>query len=95
MLALTLVSDAPTGSIGAYRWLTIRLRKADFVLAVGIWVDFGPELGLAKNSLKVNKKLIFVHFIKPKLIIINRVMSVYYRDSLFVHMCTVCTCLSQ
>ena len=41
----------------------IGLRKVDFVLAVGIWVGFGPELGSEKNSPKINKKLIFMHSI--------------------------------
>ena len=35
----------------------------DFVVAVGIWVGFGPELGSEKNSPKINKKLIFMHSI--------------------------------
>ena len=41
----------------------LRLRKVDFVLAVGIWVGFGPELGSENNSPKINKKLIFMHSI--------------------------------
>ena len=43
--------------------VTIRPRKVDFVLAVGIWVGFGPELGSEKISPKINKKLIFMHSI--------------------------------
>jgi hypothetical protein len=38
-------------------------KKVDSVLAVGIWVGFGPELGSEKNSPKINKKLIFMHSI--------------------------------
>ena len=56
----------------------MRPRKVDFVVAVGIWVGFGPELGSEKNSPKINKKLIFYAFYKPNLPIINRDMSVYY-----------------
>ena len=41
----------------------VRLRKVDFVVAVGIRVGFGPELGSEKNSPKINKKLIFMHSI--------------------------------
>ena len=44
-------------------FLGVRLRKVDFVVAVGIWVGFGPELGSEKNSPKINKKLIFMHSI--------------------------------
>ena len=43
--------------------IDIRPRKVDFVVAVGIWVGFGPELGSEKNSPKINKKLIFMHSI--------------------------------
>ena len=42
---------------------TLRLGKVDPVLAVGIWVGFGPELGSEKNRMKLNKKLIFMHSI--------------------------------
>ena len=31
---------------------TIRPRKVDFVVAVGIWVGFGPELGSEKKVRK-------------------------------------------
>ena len=31
---------------------TLRLRKVDFVLAVGIWVGLGPELGSEKTVRK-------------------------------------------
>ena len=44
-------------------FLGVRLRKVDFVVAVGIWVGFGPELGSEKSSMKINKKLIFMHSI--------------------------------
>ena len=41
----------------------LRLRKVDFVLAVGIWVGFGPELGSEKNSPKIKKSWFFMHSI--------------------------------
>lgn len=56
----------------------IGLRKINSVLAVGIWVDFGPELGSEKNSPRINKKLIFNAFYKQNLTMINRDMSVCY-----------------
>ena len=31
---------------------SLRLRKVDFVLAVGIWVGLGPDLGLEKTVRK-------------------------------------------
>ena len=60
-------------SLTASRAFTLRLRKVDFVLAVGIWVGFGPDLGL-----EINKRLNFYAFYKPNLTINNRDMCVYY-----------------
>ena len=55
----------------------IGLRKVDSVLAVGIWVGLGPELGSKKQS-ENKQKLIFYAFYKPDLTIIKRDMSACY-----------------
>ena len=55
-----------------------RPRKVDFVVAVGIWVGFGPELGSEKKQSENKQKVDFYAFYKPNLPIINRDMSVYY-----------------
>ena len=75
-----LVSDTSTPNrfiITFLITLYTRLRKVDFVLAVGICVGFGPELGSEKQS-ENEQKVVFYAFYKPNLPIINRDMSVYY-----------------
>ena len=57
---------------------TVRPRKVDPVLAVGIWVGFGTELGSEKSSPRINKKLSFHAFYKPNLPIINKDISMGY-----------------
>ena len=56
----------------------LRLRKVDFVLAVGIWVGLGPELGSKKQSGNKQKVCFYNASYKPNLTISNRDMSMYY-----------------
>ena len=55
----------------------IWLGKVDPVLAVGIWVGFGPELGSEKNRPKINKSE-FLCILSAKSTLINKDLSLGY-----------------
>ena len=59
-------------------------RKVDLVLAVGIWMGFGPELGSEKNSPKINKKVDFLCILQANSTLINKDISMGHSSLLVV-----------
>ena len=57
---------------------SLRLCKVDPVLAVWIWVGFGPELGSEKKQAENKQKVDFYAFYEPNLPLINKDISVGY-----------------
>ena len=44
------ITDSPVPNCSIASDRHVRLRKVDSVLAVGIWVGFGPEFGFRKKT---------------------------------------------